>query len=154
LGSTGLVLGIGNTLLGDDGIGIYIARRLKEALRGREAIDVKEATAVGGIALLDFIVGYTTVSIVDAIITKKGKPGDLYKLAVEDLGTVIEPYMLHAIDIRTAIELGRQLGYQIPQAITLYAIEIEDNTFFKEGLSPEIEAVIPAVMQQIVNDLS
>jgi Ni,Fe-hydrogenase maturation factor len=62
--------------------------------------------------------------------------------------------MLHAIDIRTAIELGRQLGYQIPQAITLYAIEIEDNTFFKEGLSPEIEAVIPAVMQQIVNDLS
>jgi hydrogenase maturation protease len=147
-------LGIGNTLLGDDGVGIYIVRRLKEVLRRREAIDVKEATAIGGIALLDFIAGYSVVSIVDAIITKKGKPGTLYKLAIEDLGTAIKPYMLHAIDIRTAVALGRQLGYQIPEAITIYAIEIEDNTFFKEGLSPEIEAIIPAVMQQIVNDLS
>jgi hydrogenase maturation protease len=151
---TQLVLGIGNTLLGDDGVGIYIARRLKETLRRREAIDIKEATAIGGISVLDFIAGYSTVSIVDAIITKKGKPGDLYKLALEDLGTVIEPYMLHSFDIRSAIELGRQLGYQVPEAITLYAVEIEDNTFFKEGLSAEIEAAIPAVMQQIVNDLN
>lgn len=147
-------MGIGNTLLGDDGVGIYIARRLKQEFSRHDTIDVKEATAVGGIALLDFIAGYSAVSIVDAIITKQGKPGDIYKLTVEDLGTAIKPHMLHAIDIRTAIELGRQLGYQIPEAITLYAIEIEDNTFFKEGLSPEIEAVIPAVMQQIVNDLS
>jgi hydrogenase maturation protease len=154
LGHTRLVLGIGNTLLGDDGVGIYLARQIKKEFSASDAIDVKEANNVGGIALLDLITGYATVIILDAIITHQGKPGTLYKLAVEDLGTVIEPYMLHAIDLRTAIELGRMLGYHIPDAITLYAIEIRDNTIFREGLSPEIEEVIPVVMQQIMSALN
>jgi hydrogenase maturation protease len=147
-------LGIGNTLLGDDGVGIYLARQIKKEFGANDAIDVKEANNVGGIALLDLITGYTTVIILDAIITRQGRPGTLYKLAVEDLGTVIEPYMLHAIDLRTAIELGKMLGYHIPDAITLYAIEIRDNTIFREGLSPEIEEVIPVVMQQIMSALN
>jgi Ni,Fe-hydrogenase maturation factor len=73
---------------------------------------------------------------------------------LEDLGAVIEPYMLHAIDLRSAVELGRILGYHIPESIHIYAIEIRENTIFTEGLSHEIEEVVPSVIKQIVSDLT
>jgi hydrogenase maturation protease len=146
-------LGIGNTLLGDDGVGIYVARKMRAECDQKGQIDVAE-TGAGGLALLDLITGYTKVIIVDAIITKRGKPGTIYKLSVEDLGTVIEPYMLHAIDLRSAVELGRMLGYHVPKDITIYAVEIKDNTVFTEGLSPDIEAVVPLVIKKITSGLT
>ena len=147
-----LVLGIGNTLLGDDGVGIYVARKIGAQYQQELTIDVAE-TNLGGIALLDLIAGYEEVIIVDAIITKKKRPGTIYRLSLEELGNITDVYMLHAIDLRTAIELGRTLGYQIPEDIRIYAIEIRENTTFSEGLSPEIEQAVPAVIQQIVHDL-
>ncbi len=147
-----LVLGIGNTLLGDDGVGIYVARKIGAQYQQEASIDVAE-TNLGGIALLDLIAGYEKVIIVDAIITKKKRPGTIYKLSLEDLGNIVDIYMLHAIDLRTAIELGRTLGYPIPENIDIYAIEIADNTTFAEGLSPEIEEAVPSVIKQILKDL-
>lgn len=147
-----LVLGIGNTLLGDDGVGIYVARKIGAQYQQELSIDVAE-TNLGGIALLDLIAGYEEVIIVDAIITKKKRPGTIYRLSLEELGNITDVYMLHAIDLRTAIELGRTLGYQIPADIRIYAIEIRENTTFSEGLSPEIEQAVPAVIRQIVQDL-
>lgn len=147
-----LVLGIGNTLLGDDGVGIYVARKMREECDQKDQIEVAE-TGAGGLSLLDLITGYKKVIIVDAIITKKEKPGTIYKLSVEDLGTVIEPYMLHVIDLRSAVELGRMLGYHVPKDITIYAVEIKDNTVFTEGLSPDIEAVVPLVIKKITSGL-
>jgi hydrogenase maturation protease len=148
-----LVLGIGNTLLGDDGVGIYVARKMREACDQKGQIEVAE-TDVGGIAILDLLMGHTKVVIIDAIITKKRRPGTIYKLSLEDLGDIVEPYMLHAIDLRSAIELGKMLGYHIPEDITIYAVEIKDNTIFTEGLSHDIEAVVPSVIRQIVSDLT
>jgi hydrogenase maturation protease len=147
-----LVLGIGNTLLGDDGVGIYVARKIRAECEQADSVDVAE-TNLGGIALLDLITGYEKVVIVDAIITKKKRPGYIYKLSLEDLGNIVDIYMLHAIDVRTAIELGRTLGYQIPEHIQIYAIEIGENTTFTEGLSPEIEEAVPSVIKQILHDL-
>lgn len=147
-----LVLGIGNTLLGDDGVGIYVARKIRAEYHQKASIDVAE-TNLGGIALLDLIAGYEKVIIVDAIITKKKRAGHIYKLSLEDLGNIVDIYMLHAIDLRTAIELGRTLGYQIPENINIYAIEIGENTTFTERLSPEIEKAVPLVIKQIVSEL-
>jgi hydrogenase maturation protease len=148
-----LVLGIGNTLLGDDGVGISVVRKMRAECNQEDQIDVAE-TNVGGIALLDLITGYEKVVIVDAIITKRERPGTIFKLSLEDLGTVVEPYMLHAIDLRSAVELGRMLGYHVPKDITLYAIEIRENTIFTEGLSHDIEAVVPLVIKQITSGLT
>jgi hydrogenase maturation protease len=152
LGHKKLVLGIGNTLLGDDGVGIYVVRKIRAECNREGSIDVKE-TSLGGIALLDLIAGYEKVIIVDAIITKSKKAGTIYKLSLEDLGNIVDLYMLHAIDLKTAIELGRMLGYDIPENITIYAIEIRENTTFTEGLSPEIEKAVPSVIKQVLSDI-
>jgi hydrogenase maturation protease len=148
-----LILGLGNPILGDDGVGIAIAREIKERWPGDPSIDIIEA-GLAGRFLLDVISGYQTVVVADAIITdEKASAGATYRLSVDDLGAVVNPYASHALDLRTTVELGKKLGYEMPQTIRIYAVEIKENTVFREGLSPEIEATVLPVAQEIIQDL-
>ena len=141
-----LILGIGNPILTDDGVGIRIAQRLKEEKPYLEAMETSEA----GIAILDFIVGYDKLIIVDSIITKKGKPGDLYRLELEDLKPMMNFSSSHSIDIATAIKIGEGLGYKVPNLVSIYAVEIKDNTTFGEKCTQEVEKRIPSIARQII----
>jgi hydrogenase maturation protease len=148
-----LVLGLGNPILGDDGVGIAIAREIKERWPHDQSVDIVEASLAGRF-LLDLIDGYQTVIVADAIITDENAPaGSIYRLSVDDLGTVVNPYASHALDLRTTVELGKKLGYEMPETICIYAVEIKENTAFREGLSPEVEAAVLPVVQRIVHDL-
>ncbi len=148
-----LILGLGNPILGDDGIGIAIAREIKERWPADPITDVIEASLAGRF-LLDLITGYETVIVADAIITdENAAAGTVYTLSVDDLGAVVNPYASHALDLRTTVELGEQLGYEMPDTIRIYAVEIKDNTVFREGLSPEVEATVVPVARRIMQDL-
>ena len=68
-----LILGIGNTILTDDGIGIKIAQKLKE---DNPELEVMETSEVG-MALLELLDGYDKAIIIDSIKTEQGKPGEL-----------------------------------------------------------------------------
>jgi hydrogenase maturation protease len=76
-----LVLGLGNPILSDDAVGIRIAEGLKLKASVQDVVETSEA----GVALLDYAVGYDKLVIIDSIMTDKGKPGELYKLGLEDL---------------------------------------------------------------------
>ena len=148
-----LILGLGNPILGDDGVGIAIAREIKERWPTDPSTDIIEASLAGRF-LLDLITGYQTVIVTDAIITAEQAPAaSVYTLSVHDLGTVVNPYASHALDLRTTVELGKQLGYEMPETIRIYAVEIKENTVFREGLSPEIEATVVPVARRIMQDL-
>ena len=141
-----LILGIGNPILTDDGGGIKIAQKLKEENPELEVIETSEA----GIALLDFIVGYDKLIIIDSIKTKKGKPGDLYQLELGDLKPSKDFSSSHGISIATAFELGQRLGYRMPKFVSIYAVEIKDNTTFGEKCTEEVEQKIPFIVKQIM----
>ncbi len=141
-----LVLGIGNPILTDDGVGIKIAQKLKEEKARLEVIMTSEA----GIILLELLAGYNKLIIIDSIKTGKGKPGDLYKLELEDLKPSKDFSSSHGIGIATAFELGQKLGYRIPKYISIYAVEIKDNTTFSEECTEEVEQRIPFIVKQIV----
>ncbi len=143
-----LILGVGNSILTDDGVGIKVARRLKERNPELEVIETSEA----GIALLDLIVGYDKLIIIDSIITGKGKPGELYKLGMEALKPTASLSSSHGIDIATAYEIGQGLGYRMPKDISIYAVEIEDNTTFGEECTGEVEGRIPFIAEQIMGE--
>ena len=148
-----LILGLGNPILGDDGVGIAIAREIKERWPADPSTDVIEASLAGRF-LLDLITGYQTVIVADAIITdEQSQAGSVYTISVEDLGAVVNPYASHALDLRTTVELGKQLGYEMPDTIRIYAVEIKENTVFREGLSPEVEATVVPVARRIMQDL-
>ncbi len=141
-----LVLGIGNPILTDDGVGIKIAQKLKEEKARLEVIMTSEA----GIILLELLVGYDKLIIIDSIKTEKGKPGDLYKLELEDLKPSKDFSSSHGIGIATAFELGQKLGYRMPKYISIYAVEIKDNTTFSEKCTEEVEQRIPFIVKQIM----
>ena len=143
-----LILGVGNPILTDDGVGIKIAQKLEEENPSLEVIE----TSQSGMALLDLIAGYDKLIIIDSIKTEKGKPGELYKLKLEDLKPATDFSSSHGIDIATAFQLGQRLGHRMPKYISLYAVEIKDNTTFGEECTQEIKEGIPFIIRQIIKE--
>ena len=143
-----LILGVGNTILTDDGVGIKLARELGEV---KSNLKVRE-TSEAGIALLDLMIDYDKLIIIDSIKTRKGKPGDLYKLEPEDLKPSKEPSSSHGIGIATAFELGKKLGCKLPTHVSIYAIEIKDSTTFGENCTSEVKEKIPSIKKQIIEE--
>ena len=147
-----LIIGLGNTLLKDDGAGIYAAEEIRKRIGNRDDVDIVEVS-LGGIGLLDLMQGYGTVFIVDAIKTADSVPGKTLRCSVEDLGSPTNPGGPHFLDLRTAVELGTQCGYKMPHRIEIFAVEIIDNTEFCEGLTPEVEKAIPVLASAIIAEI-
>ena len=141
-----LVLGIGNPIVTDDGAGLKIARQIKE--RNPE-LEVIEACS-GALGLLDDVAGYDKLIIIDSIKTEGGKPGELYKLELEDLNPTLERATSHGLDIASAFKLGEGLGYKMPQSVIIYAVEIKDNTNFGEECTKEVAEKIPLLARRIM----
>ncbi|MFQ6050827.1 MAG: hydrogenase maturation protease [Candidatus Hydrothermarchaeota archaeon] len=147
-----LILGIGNPLLRDDGVGIHVIRKMRE-LNLPDNIYVSEAS-VAGLDLLDFIIDYQRVIIVDAIKTEEGEPGEIYRLKPQELPKSQNIRSTHVLDLPTVLETGRILMEErMPEDIIIYAIEIEDCTTFDEKCTQKVEESIPRVIQLILDDL-
>ena len=143
-----LILGLGNTILSDDGAGLIIARQIKKYF---PRIDVKE-TSLSGAFLLDYIVEYERLIIIDSIKTGETEPGTVHKLSLNHLKTTVAEGPPHGLNLATVIELAKIQGEKIPD-IDIYAIEIEDNTTFSERLTATLENKLPQIIKQIVEDL-
>jgi hydrogenase maturation protease len=141
-----LVLGIGNPILTDDGVGIRVAQFIKEANPDLEVEETSEA----GTALLEVMSGYEKVVIIDSIKMGQGEIGEVYRLELGDLGHPRYFASSHGIDIPTAVELGKISGFDIPECIVVYAIEVKDNSNFGETCTPDIEEKIPCIASEIM----
>lgn len=144
-----LVLGIGNPILGDDGVGIHAVRKLKEET---SEADLEEAS-VSGLELVELFKGYAKVIIIDAIKTREGKPGDVQVLGIDDIPTLhgLSP---HDVDFATAMEYGKRFIGEMPE-IEIYGIEAANVTEYTEKLTPEVEASMENVVDEIkikIND--
>lgn len=155
-----LILGLGNTLLSDDGIGIYLGRRVSTLLSGADGLggmdglgpDFVEAS-LGGLQLLDYIDGYEHLVIIDAVQTADGVAGQLYSLTEKSLASTVRLTSVHDINLTTALQLGRQLGMAIPAQVDIYAIEAQDLFTFQESCTPELTAAIPDLAARIAADI-
>ncbi|MGA7677278.1 MAG: hydrogenase maturation protease [Dehalococcoidia bacterium] len=147
-----LILGLGNSLLCDDGVGIYVAAELKNRV-DRPEITVME-TGVAGLSLLDLLVGYDRAIIVDAIQTVGGKAGQIYRLEPKAFDTALHTASAHGIDFTTALEFGKKLGLPLPQQIIIFAIEASDVSTFSEKCTPEVKSAIPACVEMVLQELN
>ena len=151
MGMKTLVLGLGNPILSDDGVGIKVAQELRQKLDDHH-VTVAEAS-LGGISLLDSIVGYDKVIIIDAIQTQKGKAGAIYRMGPGDFSFAKHVASPHQINLITALELGKMLDLAMPKEITIFAVEAEDITNFSETCTPEVERAIPEVVKMVLEEL-
>ena len=146
-----LVLGLGNLILSDDGAGIRVAQEVGKQLNDPQ-ITVSE-TSAAGLSLLDSIVGYDKVIIIDAIQTKKGQAGQIYRMKSEDFSFAKHFSSPHQTNLVTALELGKMLGLVMPQNITIFAVEAKDIASFSEKCTPEVERAIPEAVKMVLEEL-
>lgn len=147
------MLGLGNPILTDDGVGIYVVRVLA-ARCSRDDLAFAEA-CVGGLRLLEIIAGYERVIILDAIRTPGGQPGHLHRLRPDDLQASLHTGSTHDLTLPGALALGRGLGLPLPddEAITILAVEVEDVTTFGETCTPLVQAAISRVAQLVLEEV-
>lgn len=140
-----LILGIGNTLLSDDGVGIRVAREIKERIG---TVDVAEINTTG-ISVLDYIRGYDKVVILDSVI-EGITAGTVQEFSLEEIEKS-NPFLSHGINLPLAIEFGRQCGEDIPRDIKIYGIGTKDTTTFSESCTEEVAEAIPGAVECIID---
>lgn len=143
-----LILGLGNPILSDDGVGLSVAKRLEGKWSG---VDVA-TTAIVGLGLLDLVKGYDKVFLIDACIRPAKHAGEVIKLAKGD-GT-LHLFSSHGLDFFQLLRLGKACGYKMPELGGIYGIEIGEEVSFGEEISPELKERLAAITKEIVADLS
>jgi hydrogenase maturation protease len=128
-----LVLGLGNPILRDDGVGWRVVEEVRRQWTERHPLerifDVEfDCISLGGLTLMERLVGYERAVLVDAIQTRDGAPGTVYRLTLEDLPT-------------------------LPAEVIIYAIEAANIWDFGETLSPEVDGSVMVAASAVVEEL-
>jgi hydrogenase maturation protease len=148
-----LILGLGNPIVSDDGIGIYAVRKILEKIGSNDFIHVKEAS-VGGFDLIEILSGYDSVIIIDAIKTGKYPPGHILELTSDDFVTTCRLAFIHEIDLPMALEFGKKLGIPMPEDIIILAVEGENLNTFSEELSCKVKEALPVIVDRVMELIS
>jgi hydrogenase maturation protease len=146
-----LVLGLGNSILTDDAVGFAVIEEVGKQL-DRGDVTVSEAS-VGGLSLLELVVGYDKVIIIDAIQTSACQPGEIHRLSPDEFRGTLRAASTHDITFATALDLGHQLGMDIPREIVIFAVEAVDVETFGEELTAAVAAAVPKVVKLVLQEL-
>ncbi|MCK4802528.1 hydrogenase maturation protease [bacterium] len=144
-----VVLGVGNLLLGDEGVGVHLIHKLKETEIG-EGVELVD----GGTSLLDFIPQAEDVSkliIVDAV-KLGGKPGTTYKICVDDslLKGAKGITSLHQLGVVETLAIAQKMG-KLPHTVII-GIEPKEISYGLE-LSPEIVREMGKMVNLILDEV-
>ena len=142
-------MGMGNTLLSDDGIGIIIKRYLEQKLV--DAAEIKFAeTSWGGFRVIDLLRNYDYAIVIDSIKTGRVPEGEIHHLKTDELLPTLRLNSYHDINFITALHLAKKMDYKIPSDIDILAIEIENNYTITENLNPIIRNSILTVSKKVI----
>lgn len=143
-----VIIGVGNPVLKDDGVGIHVVERLRTVLPQQSGITMRTAYA-GGMRLMDAMIGFDRAIIVDALWTGENPPGTVVHLKADDLQQTRNTASVHDLDLPTALDFASRAGVKVPTEIEAWGVEIDDATTFSEELSPAVRAAMPHVVGEI-----
>lgn len=144
-----LIIGIGNTLRGDDGVGLCVVRQLVTRLPA--GVSVLESNGEAA-ALLEAWTGATCVLLVDAL-ESGAEPGTIRRIDATAGPLLLKSFRgsSHSLGIGEAVELGRALN-QLPPQLVVYGIE---GCNFEQGagLSGAVAASAAKVVEEIFGEI-
>lgn len=142
-----LILGLGNDILTDDGIGPRLVRDLAQMI---DNLNVQFETAcTGGLEIMEYIQGYEKVVFIDAIRTRDGKPGDVDYFIPSDFRETSHLSSLHDVDFLTALKLGNTLNLGLPADLHIIAVEIIEDMEFSEEFTPPLKEKYPDILEEV-----
>lgn len=155
-----IVIGLGNPLLGDDGVGWRVAEEVQKRLEQAEdaalrAVEV-DLLASGGISLMERLIDYERVIVVDAIFSGKLALGSVHHFPLDALENPFAGHMgsAHETNLQTALEVGRTLGASVPSDVMVVAIESPYVYDFSEELTDTVAASVPIAAQCVMDLLN
>ncbi|MHA1628593.1 MAG: hydrogenase maturation protease [Candidatus Heimdallarchaeota archaeon] len=149
-----LVLGVGNPILSDDGVGIHVLRVLKEKYADAPMLEFDEYDT-GGLSLAERFVGYEKVIMIDALALENGTPGEVHRLTIVDFMTTKRMYCAHDCNLATAYDiLKEKLGAELlPEEVVIIGIEIEKFDAFSEELTEKVANAVPKAVALVENEI-
>jgi len=139
-----LVLGVGNYLLGDEGVGVHAARELLEA-GAPEGVTVLDG-GTGGFHLLSLFQDYDPIILIDA--TMDGEPAGTVRLLHPKFASDFPRTLsAHDIGLRDLLESAALLG-PLPE-LYLITVSIDQLQSMSLDLTPQVRGAIPAVLQSV-----
>jgi hydrogenase maturation protease len=147
-----LLVGLGNPIMGDDAVGIQVVRTLKERMSDHNGVDFKELS-LGGIKLVEEILGYDPVFIVDSFASPE-TAGKIREYSAEDFKDTEYASSPHSTNFATALEFYRKLEKEkIPNTIRIFTVDINPDFTFRESLSPAVQKAASELAELIRREL-
>lgn len=162
-----LIIGLGNPILGDDGAGWHVAEQVAHRVnylpailsgpdpspKPADALQVEvDCLSVGGLTLMERIIGYQRVIIIDALETGKYPPGKVVIFSLADLPDRALGHLCSAHDttLQNALRVGKSMGAALPEEILIVGIEAAQVIDFSEQLTPDVFNAIPIAVEQVM----
>ena len=163
-----LVIGLGNPILGDDGVGWKVAETVKERLGngsrpalplppsgmkpsdGLPPVEV-DCLSLGGLSLMERLLGYERAIIIDSMETSQSPVGTVRTFPLELLAdpTAGHSASAHDTSLITALKTAESIGADIPKRVDVVAVEAQNVYEFSEELSLPVAAAVPEAVQAV-----
>lgn len=145
-----LVLGLGNPILGDDGVGWQVVTELQRQENGAVGVEM-DCLSLGGLRLMERMLGYERVILVDALVSEADPPGQVRVLPLDALPDPSASHTVsaHDVSLQTALEMAQRLGWETPSQLWVVGISVTPNFDFSETLSPAVAAALPQAIQAV-----
>ena len=148
-----LVIGLGNPILGDDGVGWRVAEEVERRLVGDPALPpaTVERLAVGGLALMESLVGYERAIIVDSYLGD-GEPGAVRSGSLGGLADRPAGHLdsAHDTSLAAALSAGRALGARLPDEVMVVTVDTVAQDVFDDSLTPPVEAAVNLAADEVM----
>ena len=142
-----LVLGLGNPLRGDDGVGVCVARMLAEGSLPADVEVVDGGTQ--GLGLVSLLEGRRRAIVVDAAHVGRA-PGEFVRFRLEEArlpGEEEAGFSVHEAGLREALLLAQALGI-LPGEVIFFGVQ-PAHVEWEAGLSPQVEAALPRLAEAV-----
>lgn len=164
-----IVIGLGNPILGDDGVGWKVAEEVKKQLDSPSPpaplqsipvglpageggrVDV-ELLSLGGISLMEQLIGYERAIIIDALASDQPN-GTVIVSELSDLSddSALHTASAHDTSLQNALKLGKAMGASLPDKVVVVGIATDRIYDFGEELSTPVADAIPEVMKIVID---
>ena len=158
-----LVIGLGNPILGDDGVGWKVAEAVSEFLNSKPGHLLKsdgnnievDFASLGGLSLMERMIGYERVILIDSMETNGGVVGSVktFPLAALENPRLGHSASTHDTSLLTALQTAQAMGMEVPARVYVVAIEAKNVYDFSERLTPEVGRAVPIATQKVLQML-
>ena len=154
-GRARVVLGLGNPLRGDDGVGLAVAAALARLLERQPIEGVRVVTSErGGLEVLPLLAGAGDAVVVDCLEVETPRPGRVRWLSLEEMGGSARVQGAHEVSLANVLEIGRLLGVDMPASIAVLGIEACPGPDIDDRLSPPVAASVDRIAALLHQHLS